>query len=255
VSRFTADDGIEIYYREWGAEHADSGRPPVFLHHGFLVDGAINWELPGVAAALVAAGHRVIAPDARGHGRSGKPHDPARYGEARMAADLDDLFDELGVDSVHLAGYSMGAVVSLVAASTNPRITRLAIGGVGGGIVQLGGVDRRVLDPGSLAAALRSSDPSSLPPGEALNFRRAAEQFGNDLEALACQADSIHRSPIDLAAITAPTLVLAGRDDPLAAEPELLSSAIPGARLQIVDGDHMSAVGPQLTAALVEHFA
>lgn len=253
MSRFAADDGVEIFYREWG--DGVPGAPPVVLHHGFLVDGAINWELPGVVDALVAGGHRVVAPDARGHGKSGKPHDPARYGEVRMAADLDDLFDELGVESVYLAGYSMGAVVSLVAASTNPRVARLAVGGVGGGIVSLGGLDRRVLDPGALAEALRTSDPASLPAGEPRNFRLAAERFGNDLEALACQAESVHRNPIDLAAIAVPTLVVAGRDDPLAKSPELLAGAIPGARCQIVDGDHMSAVGPQFAALLVEHFS
>ena len=42
---------------------------------------------------LTAAGRRVIAPDARGHGRSEKPHDPSRYGEDRMARDLAVLLD------------------------------------------------------------------------------------------------------------------------------------------------------------------
>lgn len=264
LHRFVADDGVGLVYREWGAEHASNGRPPVVLHHGFLVDAVVNWELPGIVDLLVGAGHRVIAIDARGHGRSDKPHDPARYGESHMAADLHDLFDHLGLDDpgqvgqMDLVGYSMGAVVALVAASTSGtrgRIRRLVVGGVGGAIVRLGGVDRAVLDPSDLAAALRAPDPSALAAGEARNFRMAAEQFGNDLEALACQAEAVHRSPIDLAAITAPTLVIVGRDDHLAREPELLVDAIPDASLTLVEGDHMSAVSGAFATHVVDHLA
>ena len=85
MERFVSFDGTEIAYQEWGS---DRGAPPVVLHHGYVVDANVNWVLPGVVDALVAAGRRVVAPDARGHGASGKPHDPARYGEDRMARDL-----------------------------------------------------------------------------------------------------------------------------------------------------------------------
>lgn len=61
---FTASDGVEIAYRQWGSP---DGRPPVLLHHGFVADSHINWVAPGVVDALVGAGHRVVAHDARGH--------------------------------------------------------------------------------------------------------------------------------------------------------------------------------------------
>jgi pimeloyl-ACP methyl ester carboxylesterase len=77
--RFESFDGTEIAYQVWGAP---GQLPPVLLHHGFVADATVNWVLPGVVAALLQSGREVIAPDARGHGRSGKPHDPARYGEA-----------------------------------------------------------------------------------------------------------------------------------------------------------------------------
>ena len=88
---------------------APSGEPPVVLHHGFVADANLNWAGPGVVAALVAAGRYVVAaPDARGHGASSKPHDPAAYGEGAMARDLGTLFDVIGADAVDLAGYDGG---------------------------------------------------------------------------------------------------------------------------------------------------
>ncbi len=57
---------------------------------------------------------------------------------------------------------------------------------------------------------------------------------------------------VDLAAITAPTLVLAGDADPLAARPETLAAAIPGARVAVVPGDHSTALrAPAFAAVLV----
>jgi pimeloyl-ACP methyl ester carboxylesterase len=247
LHRFTADDGIEIVYRQWGPEDADDA---VVLQHGFIADGVLNWEAPGVVAALVDDGHRVVAPDARGHGRSGKPHDAAFYGEARMARDLVELFDVLGLRTVRLAGYSMGAIVSLLTATIEPRVVKLAVGGIGRGAVELGGVDRRVLDPDALIAALENHDADSIVDAEARGFRAFADAVGGDLLALAAQARSIHREPIRFEQITVPSLVIAGADDPLAREPEVLRDAIAGAQLAIVAGDHLGAVGPEFSTAL-----
>ena len=75
MKHFSSWDGIEIAYGEWGDETAST---PVVLHHGFVANAEANWVATGVLDALLAAGRRVIAPDARGHGHSEKPHDPAR---------------------------------------------------------------------------------------------------------------------------------------------------------------------------------
>ena len=108
---FTTWDGIAIAYQEWGEQ---ASLPPVVLHHGFVADANANWVLPGVVGGLVAAGRRVVAPDARGHGSSEKPHDPGFYGEQRMARDLAALLEVIGGGQVDLVGYSMGAVVALI---------------------------------------------------------------------------------------------------------------------------------------------
>ncbi|MBB2902485.1 pimeloyl-ACP methyl ester carboxylesterase [Kineococcus radiotolerans] len=247
--RVRTSDGVTVAVHEW-----DGAGRPVVLHHGFSASASLEWPRSGVPRALRAAGRRVLAPDARGHGESEAPHDPARYGEARMAADVVEVLDALGVDDVDLVGYSMGAVVSALVASTRPaRVHRLVLAGVGAGVVELGGVDTRVLPAAALAAALRARDPGDLDP-VVRGFREFAEGTGNDLLALAAQADAVHDRPLDLAAVTAPTLVLAGDADPLARRPEVLAAAVPGARSQLVRGDHGAALTDPGFAAAVAAF-
>ncbi|HYM54344.1 MAG TPA: alpha/beta fold hydrolase [Solirubrobacteraceae bacterium] len=251
---FRSSDDILISYREWGGE--DDPFPPVILHHGFAADAEANWVRPGVVAALVAAGRRVLAPDARGHGGSEKPHDPARYGEERMARDLAGLLDVLGAGQIDLVGYSMGAIVSLILASGEPRVRRLVVGGVGSGVIECGGVDRRAISSEAIIGALTAEDPAGIAEPGAAAFRRLADALGADREALVAQARSIYRGRIALESISAPTLVLAGDADPLAIRPEVLSEAIPDARLQIVGGDHMAAVvDPRFSESIVAFLA
>ncbi|GIE90219.1 alpha/beta hydrolase [Actinoplanes regularis] len=230
---------MEIFYEIWENE---SELPPVLLHHGFIADGRTNWVLPGVVGALTGAGRRVVAIDARGHGRSGKPHDPAVYGESRMAGDVITLLDLLGITEVDLVGYSMGAIVALLTAARDPRIRRLVVGGVGAGVVELGGLDTRVIGGDRLLHALRTDDRSTITDPAAAGFRAFVEAVGGDRLALAAQAAAVHAAPIPLESIKAPTLVLAGAEDPLAVRPEVLARAIPGAVLRTVPGDHLSAL-------------
>src|ERR1039457_1272029 len=160
MKTFKTWDDIEIAYQEWGRER--TGSTPVVLHHGFVVDANANWVAPGVLDALLAAGHRVIAPDARGHGASEKPHDPDRYGEHRMARDLEVLVDVIEAPEIDLVGYSMGAIVSLIYASGGERVRRLVVGGVGSGVLECGGVDRRAVPNESIIKALTAEDISAL---------------------------------------------------------------------------------------------
>ncbi len=253
MNTFTSFDELEIAFDD----HAPTGEAldlgPVILHHGFAASALLNWDAPGVTKALTDSGRRVVAIDARGHGRSGKPHDPSYYGESKMARDVSTLIDTLGVESVDLVGYSMGAIVSLLVGSHERRIRRLVIGGIGAGVVERGGVDTRALHPTALADAMRTKDPSTITDSGARQFRHFAESTGADLLALAAQVSAIHRERIALEDITAPALVLAGRDDALATRPEVLAGAIPGAELRVIDGDHLGAVAvPAFASAIVE---
>jgi pimeloyl-ACP methyl ester carboxylesterase len=249
--RFTTFDGLEIAFHEW---NEGGSAPPVVLHHGFVANATANWEAPGVVAALVGAGRHVLAPDARGHGESDKPHDAARYGERRMARDLGELLKATGVGEIDLVGYSMGAVVALLFAAEDARVRRLVVGGVGSGIVECGGVDRRALSNDSIIEALSADDTHTLEATGARAFRALADALGCDRRALIAQARSVHRGGVELQRISAPTLVLAGDEDPLAIRPQVLADAMPQAKLQLLGGDHMSALGDALFATSIVDF-
>ncbi len=254
MPRFASFDGTEIAYQEWEPEAASAAAlPPVVLHHGFIADANLNWVGPGVVAALVRAGRRVLALDARGHGASGKPHDPGLYGEEKMAADLRRLFDLTGAQRVDLVGYSMGAVVSLLTASQDARVRRLVVGGVGGGVATRDGLHNRAAARGAIASALRAPDAASVQDPIAVRFRMLADVVGTDREALAACAEASFSSAIPFAQISAPTLVLVGDADPIATQPEVLAAAIPHAQLRVISGDHLSAVtNPAFAPAIVE---
>lgn len=255
---FSASDGLTLNYTRWDG---DGNHRPVVLQHGIVADTNANWMGPGVVDALRAAGLTVLSLDARGHGRSATPHDPAAYGWAAMVQDIRTLLDVTGLDDVALVGYSMGGILALDATAADDRIKRLAIGGIGSGVVDVGGIDHRAFGPDrerafqGLLTAFETGDPAGLPATSA-PFRMLADLLQADRLALAAvvkgaaDGDPPH---LDLTAIKVPTLVLAGEDDPLATEPERLAAAIPGAELRVVPGDHLGAVlHPDFSAALVE---
>lgn len=261
--RTVTDDGIGITWYRWIPDNAPPatgrayravpGEVPVVLQHGFVSSATGNWENTGVVDALLRAGRVVLAIDARGHGRSDHPRRPEFYGEARMAEDVATVTDGLRRPEYDLVGYSMGAIVALLVATFDTRVRRLVVGGVGAGVVELGGLETRHASIDALVHALTTDDPGSL-PAAVRGFRRMADANGSDRLALAAHASVRHSEPIDLATITASTLVLAGADDPLAVRPEVLAEAIPDATLRLVRGDHLAALrDPAFTEALVEH--
>jgi pimeloyl-ACP methyl ester carboxylesterase len=253
VQSFKTWDGLEIAYQEWSEETA---LPPVILHHGFAANAEANWVATGVVDALTTGGRRVVGLDARGHGQSEKPHDPDRYGEQRMARDLAVLLDTIDAPRIDLVGYSMGAIVSLIFASTDERVRRLVIGGVGSGVIECGGVDRRAVSNDAIIEALTVEDVSSLDVQEAVAFRQLADALGADRQALAAQARSVYRGEIALGQISAPTLLLTGDTDPLAVRPQVLADAIPDATLEILSGNHIEVLGdPRFTRSIVEFLA
>lgn len=84
-------------------DDSGGGGRPVVLIHGWPLS-ARAWE-PQVSA-LKAAGYRVVAYDRRGFGRSDKPE--ADYSYDTLAADLQRVMDQCGLQDVTLVGFSMG---------------------------------------------------------------------------------------------------------------------------------------------------
>ena len=118
-------DGVRLRYL------SDGSGETVILLHGFSGSAEGLYLRPGTFDALVRAGYRVVALDQRGHGNSEKPHDPDAYGMA-MVEDLRRLIEHLNVDTVHLAGYSMGAKVAATFLATYPdRVRSIVLGGYG----------------------------------------------------------------------------------------------------------------------------
>ncbi|MBF6165934.1 alpha/beta hydrolase [Streptomyces gardneri] len=247
MTKFETWDGLNLNYRLWEGEGI-----PVVLQHGVVADTNANWMSTGVVGALQSAGHTVVSLDARGHGRSDKPHEAARYSWRAMARDVRALYDELGFEEVVQVGYSMGGVISLMVAAADQRVRRLVVGGIGSGVLDCGGVDRRVIDLPDLQAAM-TGDGSGASPAAKM-FRVLADAVRADVDAMHAVATGLDDRPIaTLADVTVPTLVLAGDNDPFAAEPERLAAALPEGRLAVVPGDHlMAVVTPAFHAALVD---
>lgn len=104
------------------------GPPTVFLH-GFG-DSRHSWEEGGYVAAFRAAGRRAILIDARGHGESDKPGDPALYSARRLAGDVVAVLDDLDIRNADLVGFSMGGGIALATALLFPgRVGRFAMVG------------------------------------------------------------------------------------------------------------------------------
>ncbi|HZU35398.1 MAG TPA: alpha/beta hydrolase, partial [Gemmataceae bacterium] len=118
-------DGVKIHYIVEGKGE------PVLLIHGFTANIGTQWRLPGIIKAL-SRDYRVIAYDNRGHGKSGKPHDPKKYG-TEMVADAVRLLDHLHIKKAHAVGYSMGGMIACKLLVTHPdRLLSATLGGSGG---------------------------------------------------------------------------------------------------------------------------
>jgi pimeloyl-ACP methyl ester carboxylesterase len=243
-------NGVSIHYVDEGAG------PPVVLVHGFASSLQGNWRAPGIFDALVKAGRRVVALDCRGHGESGKPHEPEAYADNAMVKDVIALMDHLRIDRADLMGYSMGGIISATLMTAYPeRFRSVILSGVGDALAT-GGLPRE--RAAAIARAMESEDGGAGEDETARNLRIFAERTGNDLQALAAMQKTPRRHTYDpeaLGKVKVPVLVLIGEGDTLVGKGDQLAARIPGAKLVYVPGDHLTAVGPKLAAAALQFLA
>ena len=118
MTTFTARDGAEIYYKDWGRG------PVVAFSHGWPLN-ADAWD--GQMLFLAQQGFRVVAHDRRGHGRSeqvSSGNDMDGY-----ADDLAALLEALDLDDVALVGHSTGGgeVVRYIGRHGTARVAKLVL--------------------------------------------------------------------------------------------------------------------------------
>jgi len=105
------------------------GGSPVLLVHGFPDTGRLWSKQVG---PLTEAGYRVIVPDLRGYGKSGKPDGVDSYNLMFLAADMGAVLDHLGVAKASVVGHDWGAAVVWGIASLAPeRVEKVAALSVG----------------------------------------------------------------------------------------------------------------------------
>jgi 3-oxoadipate enol-lactonase len=216
---------------------------PLLLVHGLMVSGAMYQPvLPALAAH-----HRLIVPDLRGHGRSGAL--PGPYAVEQLAEDLVQILDDLQVDAVDILGYSQGGAVAQQFAHDYPNRVRGLVLACTYAYNMLSPRERvegvlspwlvRVLGLRRLAAlAANAGGGPHLSPDTARWFQDllAANDAGRMIAAL--EALKAFDSRPWLHEIACPTLVIAGTDDSAVPLPHarMLSNGIPGAQLRPVDG-------------------
>lgn len=231
LHRWTASDGVELAYHELG-----EGRPVILLH-GLFSSAEMNWIRFGHAERIASEGFRVIMPDLRAHGESGKPHDPAAHPKGILARDLKELVAHLGIEDFDLGGFSLGArtVIEAVGEGMKPR--KAVLGGMG-----LQGLQNWERRKDFFLEAIDQFDTAARgnPHWLAIQFMKTMQV---DRRAAALLLESFEDASTDsLAAFTMPTLVVVGSEDHDNGSGEELAAAMPAATYAEVPGTHMSSV-------------
>lgn len=245
-------NGVSIAYDD--IPPAGPAQRTILLLHGFASNRNEGWKRTGWYSAFERRGIRTIALDQRGHGESVKSHDPADYGRENMALDALALLDHLGVERCDVFGYSMGTRTAMQVALDAPdRVLNLMLGGIGGKLFD----PRPAGSVEAMADAMSAEDPATIKTEMLKSFRQFADEQGEDRMALAAcsAADSVPLARDALATLTMPVLVIAGRHDDLAGDPEDLARVFPrGKGVSLPGCDHFSAIPHGLLKATVFDF-
>lgn len=228
-------DGVRI------AWHSQGSGPPLLLINGYAATGS-DWD-PILLAAL-ARDFTVIRPDNRGMGGSGLADDQ-ELTVGRMAGDLLGVLDALGLERAAVVGWSMGGFVAQQLAASSPeRVGRLVLLAT-----DPGGPEAMAADPAVTARLFDHSGSPRQQAGRLISLlfpaplaERIDAELGEEVararaalseaalfaQEAAIGAWHVEPSAARLAAIEAPTLVMAGREDIVIppANSELLAAAI-----------------------------
>jgi 3-oxoadipate enol-lactonase len=247
--------GIEVNFDIEGGADA-----PVVILSGSLGSTRAMWDAQMPALTRV---FRVVRYDLRGHGRSPVP--PGPYDIADLGADLVALLDRLGVARAHLCGLSLGGMVSLWTAAHHPeRVERLVVcctsallGPAAMWIERAAAVTAGTTAVVADAGVSRWFTPGFRARQPALMQRMRDMIASTSTVGYVACCGAIERMDLrpDLAAIRAPTLAIAGADDPSTPPADLAAIAdrIAGCRLAVIDdAAHLANIEqPQRTTDLI----
>ena len=243
---------IQMYFEETG-----SGTPLLLLHGGTgAIDGQRGW---GRLRPLLAKPYRAIFVELRGHGRTNNPRKDLPY--SVLANDVLAFISRLDCGPVHCAGIADGGIVAFHLALTSPDLIRSLI--CVGTNHTLDASGREAIQ-GDTPEAIERSHPAWMTEMVQLHdtnkwpgYWRLLEKQVNE-NALLGPGFAIE----DLERIAAPTLLIAGENDPVATPDQVLAMrrTIPQAEMLIVNNagrtvqfTHRDLVGPVVMDFLLRH--
>jgi len=121
--RWGAPDGLTLFARDYAADGA-AVRLPVVCLHG-LTRNSKDFE--DIAPRIAGRGRRVIVPDVRGRGQSGRDPNPANYNPKVYARDVAGLLDSLDIPRAIFLGTSMGGIITMTLAAIRPKLVAASI--------------------------------------------------------------------------------------------------------------------------------
>ena len=189
-----------------------------------------------------------MAFDARGHGRSDAPHDPARYGDERAAADLMEVVAAFAGPPPVIVGYSMGSATALWALVAGLD-ARAVLGAVPSAVLGVVACRRRAARrPRSRCSRAARRRTWRCSGGSTSSTQRAPT--GSPWR----RCCGRHRPVVEhWEAITAPIVVATGVDDAGAAPVAALLARLADARAIDLPGDHVrAAASTEFTDAVIE---
>ena len=255
-------NGISIHYSIAGPENG----PVVVLSHSLAANLAMwDWQMP------VLGDYRVIRYDTRGHGGTDAP--AGEYTLETLADDLLALFDALNLDAVHYIGLSLGGMIGQTAALKNQgRFLSLSLCDTSS-VIPLAGKDAWAERIGvARTDGMEAIMPSTID-------RWFSPEYRQDRSAEVDKVREMIRStPVDgfcgcchaimglnltdrLHAISVPTLLVVGEDDPgtPVAAHEVIQQKIAGSKLVVIPGarhfsnvEQHGAFNAAITAFLAE---
>jgi len=242
---FVDANGVHTYYEVEG-----TGEPLILLHGGLC---AIE-TLAGLGAGL-AERYRVYRPERRGCGRTPDVDGPFSYG--LFADDTIAFVEAVGLESVHVVGFSDGATVGLLMALRRPDLVR--------SLVHIGQQANASGFPPEFGEVMKlDAFPQGMLPPMLRDLYESVSPDGPDhwdvivdKEWQMIKSGEPNLDLADLAALQAPTLVMLGDNDMVTeAHAAEMAGAIPTSKLVVVpDATHaLPMEKPEIVARLVTEF-